>query len=377
MKHVSASQITTFMDCPRKWYLNKIVGLDSPSSDAAELGRAVHEQLETYLQGEGHPDESKAGVIAQQGLRYLPDPSSELFIESAVHESFPLTDAPVPVLGYIDVFIPPQGTTRAEIIDHKTTSSRKWTKSEDELRTNTQLMLYASAILNADPSMQDISLTHIYYGTKELFSFRVSVVVTRAHVFYEYSQICATIKEMMKASTADNAEGVYAERSACSKYGGCPFRLACLKASSQKPKTNNETERRDDMTPEERREKLGIKKSNSGQRASKETPKETPKDSKKSRVSEKVLYIGCMPMEGDMPVNATKAYAEEIEHINKMFKVPHLGMASYNDGWNTLVGRIVETGWKGNSIYLDPDSREYQFLCSPLMQLADFVIKRA
>ena len=96
VKHVSASQISTFLDCPRKWYLNKIVGLDSPSSAATELGGDVHTQLEAYLRGEGGPDDSEAGVIASQGLRYLPDPSPNLYIESALHEDFPL-DAPAPV----------------------------------------------------------------------------------------------------------------------------------------------------------------------------------------------------------------------------------------------------------------------------------------
>ena len=52
MKHVSASQITTFRDCERKWYFEKIVGLTRPSTGSTELGSAVHAVLEGYLRGE-------------------------------------------------------------------------------------------------------------------------------------------------------------------------------------------------------------------------------------------------------------------------------------------------------------------------------------
>jgi RecB family exonuclease len=38
LEHVSASQIKTFKDCPRKWYYQKILGIPTPSTASTDLG---------------------------------------------------------------------------------------------------------------------------------------------------------------------------------------------------------------------------------------------------------------------------------------------------------------------------------------------------
>ena len=48
-KHVSASQLRTYTDCPRKWWIEKVGGISSPRSTAADFGVRVHYLLEKRL----------------------------------------------------------------------------------------------------------------------------------------------------------------------------------------------------------------------------------------------------------------------------------------------------------------------------------------
>jgi CRISPR/Cas system-associated exonuclease Cas4 (RecB family) len=46
---VGYSQIKTFTSCPRKWWINKVAGVATPSTPATERGSAVHTIIESYL----------------------------------------------------------------------------------------------------------------------------------------------------------------------------------------------------------------------------------------------------------------------------------------------------------------------------------------
>ena len=96
MKHVSASQITTFRDCPRKWYFEKVVGLPRPSTGSTELGSAVHAVLEDYLRGdtEGIAPTSEAHEIAMSGLVHLPVRGPHLRVELGLADEMPIKDSP-------------------------------------------------------------------------------------------------------------------------------------------------------------------------------------------------------------------------------------------------------------------------------------------
>jgi hypothetical protein len=39
-------------------------------------------------------------------------------------------------------------------------------------------------------------------------------------------------------------------------------------------------------------------------------------------------------------------------------------------------GAVIKEGWEGGALYLDPLSKEYEHLVSPLSELADVVIRR-
>ena len=100
--HVSASQIKTYLDCPRKWYLQKIVGLPSPSSASTELGKDIHSIIEAYFRDGLDIPETDTGAIAKRGLEYLPSRDEDLSIELGIHEALPIKHSPVPIIGFID-----------------------------------------------------------------------------------------------------------------------------------------------------------------------------------------------------------------------------------------------------------------------------------
>ena len=337
--HVSASQITTFLDCPRKWYFDKVVGLERKVNESAELGSAVHELLEKYIRGElSEMPDTQAGRIAKQGLHRLTI-KKPLAVELSL-EDLPIKDSPCEVKGFIDVL----DYMNDEIIDHKTTKSRRWTKTPSELAVNTQMIIYAKAYLDNNPEVNKVTLTHLYYGTKDEFSEKVSVEVSRAHVTNQWNYLKKIIKEMMQASSLSDAGACTASYEACDKYGGCPFRTQCQHAK--------------DYTPKQRKErKLMPKQENRGPR---------------------ILFIDCLPLKGAVsPTPVSIAYKNEVDELLKVFKVPHLGLVEYGKGWSALACRALEEGWKEGQgpLYIDSSTKESEHLTSILLNLADIVVR--
>ena len=83
---LSASQIETFSNCPRKWAWRYLEGVEDEPNKSAELGRAIHAELEKYLRGESIDFTSETGYIAASGLEHLPKPGTPgLLIEEEFH----------------------------------------------------------------------------------------------------------------------------------------------------------------------------------------------------------------------------------------------------------------------------------------------------
>lgn len=344
-EHVSANQITTFRDCPRKWYFDKIVKVPRTSTAATELGSAVHEELEHYLKTGRAPSNTPAGEIARSGLHLLPK-QNEVYVELSIEEHLPIHDSPVKIVGFIDAIYPKE----RRILDHKTSGNKKYTKSERELKKNVQMLLYAKAYIDHAPNAAFVELTHVYYGTKSRWSKRVEARVTREHVEREWEGIKHTINDMIQTANAPTAQDAPPHFDACGKFGGCPYQVQCYQASEHKPKHNED------------------EKENTMKQA----------DPKKSAIT-KILYVGCIPVKGasNPPVNAVEAYDELIQELNKSFNVPHLSCVEYGKGWAALVGGIERAGWPPvSALYLEPISKEYEHLITALTRLADVVVRR-
>ena len=89
-----------------------------------------------------------------------------------------MEDTEVPLKGFIDVIH--QNGVNVFVIDHKTTSSKRWMKTAPELAKNTQMVIYAKWVLEQRfPDHNEVTLQHDYYGTRSAFFEQVRVKVTR------------------------------------------------------------------------------------------------------------------------------------------------------------------------------------------------------
>tara|TARA_R110002110_G_scaffold105718_2_gene265521 strand:+ start:497 stop:2113 length:1617 start_codon:yes stop_codon:yes gene_type:complete len=247
--HVSASQFKTFGLCRRKWFIEKCTDSPKPEPSAAMiLGQEVHAVLEEYLQTGVAPDEStREGRIAAAGLHLLPE-ESVLEIELRIR----LEDIDPPLVGFIDV-LDMSEPQRPVVIDHKTTSAWKWAKTEEQLKTDPQMIAYARYALDEFPVADVVEVAHVQYKTKGApEARRVSVLLEREHVDEHWEELKQLATEMKKTSLLDDVEEVTPNLSACGAFGGCPYVDTCA-ALGQRPnpfagieRLKSETQKKED-----------------------------------------------------------------------------------------------------------------------------------
>ena len=218
---VSPTQVESYRACPRQWYTKYVLGMFTPSTPAQELGTAVHTVLENWLRDGTPPPETAAGIIAKAGLHLLPAPKTEgLHVEGMVE----IPGAPMRMVGKIDLTDERPGVPT--VFDHKTASDPKWVKEKEELAGNVQLISYAQYGLSKHPNVGIIRVVHTYFGTRTAWAKQVEMTVSRKKVEEEWAGICGTIREMQADAVKDEADVVQVP-SACSAYGGCPYKERC------------------------------------------------------------------------------------------------------------------------------------------------------
>lgn len=235
-KRVSPSQINSYNDCPRLWWYQSVLGLETPQRDSAALGEAVHAQLEAYMDKGTLPDEStEAGSIAASGISLLPEPET-CWTELKMHDDDihfrwpPVVLSGIPVSGYIDLC--DITVTPPLVLDHKTTSDLKWAKTEEELLCDPQMILYGSFVLGAcdkqDIPTEEVETGHVVYLTRGARRARkTTVVLTREHLAREREKLEVTVDKMKVLALVRSPDEVPGEPNSCNNYGGCHFRDKC------------------------------------------------------------------------------------------------------------------------------------------------------
>lgn len=213
----SASAISTYVDCERKWgwnYLEHVPRVDKPST---ALGTMVHKQIEEYYHGIPLDFSHPSGYVAASILEYLPEPREGLEVES----EFLLISPKHRYYGLIDLL--DYGT----IFDHKSTSSLSWAKTEDDLREDIQAILYATQALTRWPELPSVNLQWTYGQTKGARKSKpVCLTLTHDEVaprFLEIEGICDEIDSHKGKRALD----LQPNPDACQKFGGCDFRHLC------------------------------------------------------------------------------------------------------------------------------------------------------
>ena len=360
LSHVSASSIELYRSCPRKWYYRYLLGHKSKPTEAMLRGTKVHEVLEEYLLNGTTPSgRSQVAKIAAPGIELLPARNPTLQRIESPLSVYTIPNLPVPFKGFIDLL---DLTDGVHILDHKTTSNLdKWTKTEEELATNTQLIIYARHVLEHYPEAEEARLTHVYYQTKTPYGAkRVSVVVKREDVYSRFNEILDTVNEMLEAasnsidSTAKESGFCYAYGKRCEHYTSCHYTLEHIE---KLPMSNNQ----EDILSYLRGE----------------TPEETPaaEETPAPALAETTLYVGCRPLNEDVTA-LRAALAPYIEAICERESVTHISRIKYAQGYDMLNEMIEQDGLPPGAIYVDPNSSLYGRLVDALLLKATRVVMR-
>lgn len=146
---MSASQLSQFMGCQRKWGYRRIDGLLEPQSPKAAAGVAFHRELELWLKQGIKP----ASRVVQAVLEHFPEPG---VAEAEIPISYRLASGPY--VGRIDAgcskapdgsYVYPQAGLPFVLFDLKTTTSVEYAKDPEELRNDVAANLYAYEALLA------------------------------------------------------------------------------------------------------------------------------------------------------------------------------------------------------------------------------------
>lgn len=229
----SASQIKTYVLCPRKWYWEYPMGIKAPSGPAAELGTRVHRVLERWFREGIPPNRHTAeGKIATVGLEYLPLPGPFLEVERYIH--FQVGD--FQYRGYVDLgFTADDGPW---VVDHKTTGDFGWALGPDDLLHDVQALLYAKESLDRH-QVDELTLMWLYYRTRGKAIAQPTIcTVTRPQVESGFRLIESTVAEIdkIRLTVIDDPMSVTPNPQACEAFGGCPHIKRCGMTAKQRIK---------------------------------------------------------------------------------------------------------------------------------------------
>ena len=225
---VSASSVSTWRDCQRKWAWRYIAGIKTEPNASAALGSECHDQLQTYLEGGDLDFTKESGEIAASGTQHLPRP---LTPGMKCEEEYAFEGPSGHVyFGFKDVEITPQVPGDVPVvIDHKTTSDLKWQKRESDLLKDPQAVLYAVDAFAKNPTAQQVELKWVYYqtrGTRKSSVTHLRVVPEQIHP--EFQAIESQVDEMADVlATVKDPKELPPTTEHCSAYGGCPYQGYC------------------------------------------------------------------------------------------------------------------------------------------------------
>jgi len=247
----SASQISTWSRCKRKWYFEKVMKLFAPQHPSAELGERCHKALEIYIEtGRKEADDDVMRILAlvwdQPWLRRLvldkrtqvEHKIENLFIGGIGLNgridlgyrsgAFPAGLNPIAEWSAIDIPEPDEtGKTRV-IIDHKSTSNFSYVKSQEIALEDPQTVVYGAAAF-CDPTIEEVVFVYHYFRTKGPPILPRCVIVrhtreTLAPVLEKFAVFLDEMRQMRDLPLA----AIPRNTDACWDFGGCHFRGQCF-----------------------------------------------------------------------------------------------------------------------------------------------------
>jgi len=224
--HVSVSQFKLFYACPRKYWYKYPMGIPTPTTSSLALGTATHNVLERYLT---MPDwqfdweEDKAHKTAAPGIQFLPKPGT-VNVETKIS----VLIAGLELVGAVDWYSV-DGTT-LDIGDHKTSKDPgKWAKTEQQLKTDLQMNVYAAALQRQLAIKADkLVLRHVTYRTVGVpYALPTTVMGDLKYAEMTWYKLEKTVPRIIALRKETNSNNVPTVQVTCGAYGGCPYQRIC------------------------------------------------------------------------------------------------------------------------------------------------------
>lgn len=246
----SASQVSVWRECERKWGYRYIVGHKTPQTPAQKLGDDVErKQIQPYLTS-GRPfDDNEAGQIAKAMQPHLPAPKTP-GMEMQKRIALASPSGKWAYQGYTDLWVkdsrivpgvkPYDGPPIPGVVDFKTTKSLRWQKTAEVLKTDPQANLYATYAL-AESEGDFVDLAWITGTTVKPYKGKPSYLRrTIDEVAPQFDAIDVTGAALhdvrMAAVPTMDADADTKLRFVlsltpnpyqCDEFGGCPHRATC------------------------------------------------------------------------------------------------------------------------------------------------------
>ena len=250
--HISASQLKTYNNCPRKHWLQKVaqVPSDTPKR-GAERGKLLHSFVESYLE-----TPACAGLVPDGFCDFMSttehgaeDPETRHGIRSAdsnpalaeirrlaheadsgvsilVEQEFKLT--PV-FMGFIDLLVLDRrsGSLQVTIHDHKFMSNKRSVPTEDALRADYQTLIYAK-VVSEFFGLNEVTVEFDYYGTTYKWFEPVRFTLTRAEIDAKWVDVLRDTALALDNYTHTSALQPQPNYLSCGLYGGCEYKTHCF-----------------------------------------------------------------------------------------------------------------------------------------------------
>jgi hypothetical protein len=216
---VSASQISTYELCPRKWFYRTIAHAPYERTEAAVLGGTVHKHLQVYARGVPLPND-KAGRIAIKALPWIPKSLQSCLTEVEGHS---IRNG----FGYFGIGDLLEPSTQT-LSDYKTSKNpKRYGLSKRKLKSDTAAIIY-SHIFTKIMQWDYINLRWIYLPTKEGASYPVDARLDSNEIAEGIARIDERAQPILMARQSGlKINDLNGKRKACNAYGGCPFLGIC------------------------------------------------------------------------------------------------------------------------------------------------------
>ena len=230
---VSATQISNFELCPRKWAWRWLERQYAPPNKFAQLGIDTHGPLEKWLKFGRVPDpKTKPGKLAQELIPLLPPPQAVDPKNVEQDELLIVDDGSGLVLFIIkvDLFMPSMlswdGAMRPRTYDHKTSKDPwQWAPKSNEIHFDPQAALYAAwTIVKTGQTTVDLQWNYVKTIGKA-DTHPVQATVTDAMITPRMQKNMETGRAIKHhLAVTKRALDVPQDLRACDEYGGCPYK---------------------------------------------------------------------------------------------------------------------------------------------------------